>query len=40
VLGDEAVSLILLPRQLASDDELARVRAHFPEARVQRFPLP
>jgi hypothetical protein len=40
VLGDEAVSLLLLPRQMASDDELARVRALFPEARVQRFPLP
>jgi hypothetical protein len=40
VLGDEAVSLILLPRQMATDDELAHVRALFPEARVQRFPLP
>jgi hypothetical protein len=39
-LGDEAISLILLPRQMATDDELARVRALFPEARVQRFPLP
>jgi hypothetical protein len=39
VLGDEAVSLILLPRQMATDDELAHVRALFPEARVQRFPL-
>jgi hypothetical protein len=38
LLGDEAVSLIFLPRQV-HDDELARVRSLFPEARVERFPI-
>lgn len=40
LLGDEAISLILLPRRASNDDELARVRALFPETKVQRFPIP
>src|SRR5467141_3137164 len=33
-LGDEAFSLILLPRHGANDEELTRVRSLFPEAQV------
>jgi hypothetical protein len=39
LFGDEAVSLILLPRNSADDAELAHMRALFPEAQVEWFPI-
>jgi hypothetical protein len=39
LFGDESVALILLPRQSADDEELARMRALFPEAQVEWFPI-
>jgi hypothetical protein len=39
LFGDRAVVLILLPYRDASEEELARVRAAFPEAVVQPSPL-
>jgi hypothetical protein len=39
LFGDEAVSLILLPRNSADDQELAHMRALFPEAQVEWFPI-
>jgi hypothetical protein len=39
ILGDEAIRMILLPRGTTGDAELARVRAVFPEAKVQLLPI-
>jgi hypothetical protein len=39
MLGDNAIAMILLPPKTTSDVELARVRAIFPEARVERLPI-
>jgi len=39
LFGDEAVSLILLPRNSADDSELNQIRTLFPEAQVEWFPI-
>jgi hypothetical protein len=39
ILGDEAIRMILLPRGTTGDDEIARVREVFPEAKVELLPI-
>jgi hypothetical protein len=39
LFGDDAVAVILLPRNAADDRELALMRALFPEAQVEWFPI-
>jgi hypothetical protein len=39
LFGDEAVTMILVPRNSADDAELAHMRDLFPEAQVEWFPI-